>query len=184
MQKKNVLGTDPLSWLKEKDKKENSGSSESNINGQEKQADKPLEQKDVEEISAKSKILKVEAVEVPNIEKVLEKSKHEPVEIPETNKQNEEKAYESYDVTEEHRRKVLGGDAYAYHARTREVTQKESPATMFVIAYTILLLILGFIVYRDLTKQIDVLNTKLTKIEKQVDTGTNNYEETKVNNIW
>ena len=48
-----------------------------------------------------------------------------------------------------------------------ETTQKDSnPATAFVIVYTILLLILGFIVYRDLTKQIDTAEHKTGKHRK------------------
>ncbi len=184
MQKKSVLGADPLGWLKEKDKKGNSKNTDSNIDGQEKRGDKPLEPKDVDGISAKSKIQEANANDIFNIEKAMNISKSEPVGVSGANKLQEEKADEPSDVSEVHRRKVLGEDVYSYHARTREVTQKESPATMFVIVYTVLLLILGFIVYRDLTKQIDTLNTKLTNIEKQVDAGIINYEDTKVNDVW
>ncbi len=185
MKKKNVLGTDPLSWLKEKDKKENLKNTESNIGGQEKQVDKPLEPSGVDEISAKSKIQEVKAAEVSNIEKALKKPNSEPVSVSATHKQEEDETYEtSDDAKVVHGRKVLGEDTYSYHARTREATQKESPATMFVIVYTVLLLILGFIVYRDLTKQIDTLNTKLINLEKQVDAGIINYEDTKVNDVW
>ncbi len=190
MKKKNVLGTDPLSWLKEKDKKENLKNTESNIGGQEKQVDKPPEPSGVDEISAKSKIQEVKAAEVSNIEKALKKPNSEPVSVSATHKREEHKQEEeetcepSDDAKVVHGRKVLGGDAYSYHARTREATQKESPATMFVIVYTVLLLILGFIVYRDLTKQIDTLNTKLINLEKQVDAGIINYEDTKVNDVW
>ena len=65
-----------------------------------------------------------------------------------------------------------------------ETTQKDSPATAFVIVYTVLLLILGFIVYRDLTKQIDRLETKLEIVEKHLDAGLINYEDTKLNDVW
>ena len=185
MKKKDVLGTDPLSWLKEKDKKENPEISECNVVGQEKLVDQPSEPNGIDEISAKSKIKEVKATEVSNIEKTLKKPDHDPVNRSETYKQQEEKTYvSSEDETAVHRKKVLGEDAYSYHARTREVTQKESPATMFVIVYTVLLLILGFIVYRDLTKQIDTLNTKLISLEKRDDAGTINYEDTKVNDVW
>ncbi len=185
MKKKNVLDTDPLSWLKEKDKKGNQKNSESNIDGQEKPVDKPPEPNGVDEICAKSKIQDVKAAEMSKIEKALKKPNSEPVNVSGTHKQEEEETYEaSDDAKVEHRRKVLGEGTYSYHARTREVAQKESPATMFVIVYTVLLLILGFIVYRDLTKQIDTLNTKLTTLEKQVDAGIINYEDTKVNDVW
>jgi hypothetical protein len=46
------------------------------------------------------------------------------------------------------------------------------------------LLILGFIVYRDLTKQIDRLETKLEIVEKQLDAGLINYEDTKLDDVW
>ncbi|MCP4267194.1 MAG: hypothetical protein GY777_16765 [Candidatus Brocadiaceae bacterium] len=185
MKKKNVLGTDPLSWLKEKDNKENLKNTESDIDGQEKQVDKPSEPNDVDEISANIKMQEVKAAGVSNIEKALRKPDSDPVSVSETHKQEEEETCEpSDDEKAVHRRKVLGEDAYSYHSRNREVIQKESPATMFVIVYTVLLLILGFIVYRDLTKQIDTLNTKLTNLEKQVDAGIINYEDTKVNDVW
>ncbi len=184
MQKKNVLGTDPLSWLKEKDKKENPENTERNMNDQKKLADKKLEPKDIDGISAKSKIQAAKITDVSNTEEASKKSKYKPVGVSTTNNLQEEKTDEPNDETEAHRRKVSGEEAYSYHARTREVTQKESPATMFVIAYTVLLIILGFLVYRDLTKQIDILNTKLTNLEKKVDAGMINYEDTKVNDVW
>ncbi len=187
MQKKNALGTDPLSWLKEKDKKENSEKTESNISDQEKLADKRHEPKGPDGIRVQSKEHETKATDVSNVEKAVEKSKYEHDAVSGINKEQEEekKTYKtSDDVTGEHRRKVLGEATYSYHARTREVSQKESPATMFVIVYTVLLLILGFIVYRDLTKQIDVLNTKLTNIEKKVDASKINYKDTKVNDVW
>jgi len=185
MKKKDALGTDPLSWLKEKDKKENPEISECNIDGQEKLVDNSSESNDVGKSSAKSERQEVNAAEVFNVEKALKKPDHEPVSGSGTYKQRKEQNNDSSDDTiDVHRRKVLGEDAYTYHARVREVSQKESPATMFVIVYTVLLLILGFIVYRDLTKQIDTLNTKLINLEKRVDAGIINYEDTKVNDVW
>ncbi len=183
MQKKNVLGTDPLSWLKEKDKKENAERTESKISSHKKVADKQHDPKGSGVVSVQRKV--PVATDKSNIEKAVKKSDNEPVGVSGASVQQEEQAYVSGDdLIEEHRRKVLEGGAYTYHSRAREATQKESPATMFVIVYTVLLLILGFIVYRDLTKQIDALNTKLTNIEKQVDSGKINYEDTKVNDVW
>ncbi len=184
MQKKNVLGTDPLSWLKEKEKKENAEKTESKISSHKEVADKLLEPKGSDVVSVQSKAPE-EATDKSNIEKAVKKSNYEPIGVSGASVQQEEQTCESgVNLTEEHRRKVLGGEAYSYHSRARETTQKESPATMFVIVYTVLLLILGFIVYKDLTKQIDALNTKLTNIEKQVDSGKINYEDTKVNDVW
>lgn len=170
MQKKNALGTDPLSWLKGKDQEEN-------VDNQEKQTDNPAEMKNVGDQEPiirhrESAIMKMQE------EKVYEHGN-----VTETHNIQEEPAYEPRGSKETHRKSILGENAYAYHAKSHETTQKESPATAFVIAYTILLLILGFIVYRDITKQIDSLNTKLENIEKQiVDTGIINREHIK--DIW
>ncbi len=184
MQKKNVLGTDPLRWLKEKDKKENAEEAESKISSQKEVSDKLLEPKGPDGVSVQRKV-PGGTVDKSGIEKMVKKSNYEPIGVSGASVQQEEQTCESSDnLIEGHRRKVLGEEVYSYHSRAREATQKESPATMFVIVYTVLLLILGFIVYRDLTKQIDVLDTKLTKIEKQVDLGKINYEDTKVNDVW
>jgi len=39
------------------------------------------------------------------------------------------------------------------------------------------LLILGFIIYKDLTKQIDRLETKLEVVEKKLNAGIIDYED-------
>ena len=153
MRKKNALGMDPLSWLKGKKK-------------QESQIKNPSE---------------------PNEEIVYESGSvtktHRDNELNLINETLEDRTYEPSDVTEAYRKSILGGKAYGFQVKKpHETTQKDSPATAFVIVYTILLLILGFIVHRDLTKQIDKLNTKLASIEKQVDSGFVNYEET--NDVW
>ncbi len=165
MQKKSVLGTDPLSWLK--------GKSENNINDQEKQIDN---------LPKRNKESNIESnVSEPGV--VTEE--HQDDESNMKNEIQEERVYEPSDVTERHRKAILGKKAYGNHVETsHETTQKESPATAFVIVYTILLLILGFIVYRDLTKQIDKLETKLTTIEQQLDAGLINYEDTKLDDVW
>ncbi len=78
----------------------------------------------------------------------------------------------------------MGKDVYAHHAKSRKATQKDSPATAFVIVYTVLLLILGFIVYKDLTKQINKLETKLERVEKKLDEGVIDYEDTTPDGGW
>ncbi len=184
MRKKNVLGTDPLSWLKEKDKNKSSENIQSDIDNKEKQRDKLFEPKVVIGKSENSKTQEAQTDEVSNIEKAVKITKYEPDSESGMKKQEEEGVHEPGGIAEENRRKVLGEQAYSYHSRTREETQKESPATIFVIVYTVLMLILGFIVYRDLTKQIETLNTKLTNVEKQLDKDKINYEDTKVNDVW
>jgi len=116
--------------------------------------------------------------------KEVKKPKYKSVGVSGTNTLQQEKADEPSDVTEASRKAVLGKGAYGYHVKSRETTQKESPATAFVIVYTVLLLILGFIVYRDLTKQIDRLETKLEVVEKQLDAGLINYEDTRLDDVW
>lgn len=174
MQKKNVLGTDPLSWLKGKIKKENPTG---DISEQEEQIDNPSMRNNESNIESN---IQEEIVFEPGV--VTEEHQDDELHI-KNNKIQEDRAYEPSDVTERHRKAILGEKAYDYHFKTsHETTQKESPATAFVIVYTILLLILGFIVYRDLTKQIDKLDTKLESIEKQVNAGFINYENTK--DVW
>lgn len=174
MQKKNVLGTDPLSWLKGKSKKENPTG---DISDQEEQIDNPSKRNNESNIENN---IQEEFIFEPGV--VTEEHQDDELNI-KNNKIQEDRVYEPSDVTERHRKAILGEKAYDYHFKTpHETTQKESPATAFVIVYTILLLILGFIVYRDLTKQIDKLDTKLESIEKQVNAGFINYENTK--DVW
>lgn len=174
MQKKNVLGTDPLSWLKGKSKKENPTG---DISDQEEQIDNPSKRNNESNIESN---IQEEFIFEPGV--VTEEHQDDELHI-KNNKIQEDRVYEPSDVTERHRKAILGEKAYDYHFKTsHETTQKESPATAFVIVYTILLLILGFIVYRDLTKQIDKLDTKLESIEKQVNAGFINYENTK--DVW
>lgn len=191
MQKKSVLGTDPFKWLKENNKKESAENPKNDIGGQEKQTEKPLdpvidnketgvkhEEKREEEEKA------YEPIDVSEALKLQGNKVHGPGNVTESNNQQEGKAFGLSDITEANRRTVLGKDAYDYHAKPREATQKDSPATAFVIVYTVLLLILGFIVYKDLTKQIDRLETKLELVEKQLDAGLINYEDTKLDDVW
>lgn len=169
MQKKNVLGTDPLSWLKEKDKIEKTESSD---NCQKEPVNNQTDTEEADRINAKSKMQETKASDMSYIENAFKKSKHKPADVSMSEKQQlEDTYYEPRDVSNIHLKKGLAGDAYSYHDTSREAVQKENPATMFVIVYTVLLLILGFIVYRDLTRQIDKLNTKLTNLEKQIDAG-------------
>jgi hypothetical protein len=165
MQKKNALGMDPLSWLKGKNK-------------QESQIKNPSVPNDDNESNIESKIQEEIVYEPDSVTEA-----HRDDELNLKNETLEDKTYEPSDVTETYRKSILGKRAYGFHVKKpHETTQKDSPATAFVIIYTILLLILGFIVYKDLTKQIDTLHTKLASIEKQVDSGFINYEET--NDVW
>jgi hypothetical protein len=191
--KKSVLGSDPFEWLKKDDKKENTENKKSGIGGQKKKAEKPsdpvidkkekdVKQKVKQEVKQEAKPYK--PVDVFITPKPQESKVHEPVKIIEPYIRQEEKSFESSDVSEANREAVLGKDVYAHHAKSRKTTQKDSPATAFVIVYTVLLLILGFIVYKDLTKQINKLETKLERVEKKLDTGLIDYEDTKLDGEW
>ena len=79
----------------------------------------------------------------------------------------EVKPYEPSDVTEKYRNDVLGGKKSARKSRF-STASKENPATIFVVVYTVLLLVLGFLVYKDMTRKINKLETKLTSIERQI----------------
>ncbi len=180
MSKKNVLGSDPFEWLKKDEKKENTGNKKIKVGGQKKQTEKPLEPEGVDGTGAKSKIQGSKAAGSSKIEKTLKLNKiqYEPSGVSETDKLEKEKTFVSSDISEENRKAVLGKDVYAHHAKSRKAIHKDSPATAFVIVYTVLLLILGFIVYKDMTKQINRLETKLELVEKKLDGGLIDYEDT------
>lgn len=202
MSKKSVLGSDPFEWLKGNDKKENTENQKSDIGGQKKQAEKsadPVIAKKETEVKqeVKQEVKHEEKQEVEQEAKV-----YEPVNVPDTPEpqrskvyepakvvkpyipRQEEKTSETSDILEVNRKAVLGKNLYAHHTKPSGTKQKDSPATAFIIVYTVLLLILGFIVYKDLTKQISTLETKLELVEKQLDAGSLNYEDTKPDGGW
>ncbi len=189
MQKKSVLGTDPFKWIKKNNKKENTEALKSDIVGQDKQTEKPLNSvDDNSETGVKHKEKQegktYETIDVSETLKLQGNKVHGSGNVTESYNLQDDNTFESSDISEVNRKAVLGKGAYDYHAKRRETTQKESPATAFVIVYTVLLLILGFIIYRDMTKQIDRLETKLEIIEKQLDAGLINYEDTKLDDVW
>ncbi len=185
MSKKNVLGSDPFEWLKGDDKKGNTEKQKSEIGVQKKQTEKssdPVVSNKEAGVKRKEKqeekVPKPEPIDVSDTPKLQESKVYEPVKVAEPQRQQEEKTFESSDITEANRKAVLGKDVYAHHAKSRKTSQKDSPATAFVIVYTVLLLILGFIIYKDMSKQIDRLETKLELLEKKFDAGLINYDDT------
>lgn len=195
MSKKNVLGSDPFEWLQKDGKKENTENKKSDVGDQKKQAEKPSDpvvdsietgvkpeaKQEVKQETKREEIAyKSIDVSVTPKPKPQESKVYEPVKVAEPHVRQEEEPFEFSDVSEINRKAVLGKDLYAHHAKakSRKTTQKDSPATAFVIVYTVLLLILGFIIYNDLTKQIDRLETKLELVEKKFDTGIIDYEDT------
>ena len=196
MSKKNVLGSDPFEWLKKDDKKENTENKKSAKGDQKKQTEKPSDpiidskktgakqeakQKAKLEVKqeAKKEAIAYKPIDVSASPKPQESKVYEPAKVAEPYVRQEEEPFEFSDISEVNRKAVLGKDLYAHHAKTksRKTSQKDSPATAFVIVYTVLLLILGFIIYKDLTKQIDRLETKLELVEKKFDAGTKDYED-------
>ncbi|MFQ5715215.1 MAG: hypothetical protein ACE5GU_14405 [Candidatus Scalinduaceae bacterium] len=93
-------------------------------------------------------------------------------------KTREVKTYEPSDVTEKLRSEILGKKK-----SSRIATAKENPATIFVVVYTILLLVLGFLVYKDLTGKINKLDAKLTSIEKQTGADPMTYRNAKFDEL-
>jgi hypothetical protein len=103
-------------------------------------------------LTRRVRISKAKATDMPDIENAFKKNKYEPVGISETNQ-----------------KVILGEEVYDYHAKSREKTQKKSPATaFFIISYMILMLILGFIVHTDLTKQLHRVEAKLDNVVSKV----------------
>jgi hypothetical protein len=208
--KKNALGSDPFEWLKGPEKKENTGNQKSDIGGQKKQAEKSpdpvIDKKETvvrQEVKYKEKQKVEQEVKHEEKQEVEKEAKaYEPANVSDTPEPQETKVYESVkvaepytprqeettfessDISEENRKAVLGNDLYAHHTKPRGTKQKDSPATAFVIVYTVLLLILGFIIYKDLTRQISTLETKLEHVEKQLDEGLIDYEDTKPDGGW
>jgi hypothetical protein len=90
----------------------------------------------------------------------------------------EERTYEPSDVTEKLRSDILGGKK-----SSRIATAKENPATIFVVVYTILLLVLGFLVYKDLTRKITKLEAQLTSIERQAGSDPMTYRNAKFDEL-
>jgi hypothetical protein len=83
-------------------------------------------------------------------------------------KMRDVRTYEPSDITEKYRNDILGEKKSSRKSRFSTVGTKENPATIFVVVYTVLLLVLGFFVYKDLTGKINKLDAKLTSMEKQI----------------
>lgn len=124
--------------------------------------------------------------EVINQEKETNKPP-ESHQINESNVENKRQAIEiseTSDVTEKYRTNILGGKESEYKAKLSTTSPKESPATIFVVVYTILLLVLGFLVYRDLTKRINNIDTKISTIEKQLESSYATYDDSVFDERW
>ncbi len=104
-------------------------------------------------------------------EKLIKPFEPKVVDLPKTEQRTqEERTYEPSDVTERLRSEIL-----VKKNPSRIAAAKENPATIFVVVYTILLLVLGFLVYKDLTRKITKLESKLTSIERQTESDPMTY---------
>ncbi len=91
------------------------------------------------------------------------------INLPNTEKKiRDERTYEPSDVTEKYRNDILGAKESGSKSRFSTVRSKQNPATIFVIVYTILLLVLGFLVCIDLTGKINNLDAKITSMGKKI----------------
>lgn len=111
------------------------------------------------------------AIDVSGVEKALKKTKMEPVGIVETGKLENGKSGKPSDIKGTHLKAVSGNEAYDPHAKPRERIQRKGYETLFIVAYMVLMPILGFIAHRDLTKQLNRVETKLDNIEKLLSFG-------------
>ncbi|MCP5002599.1 MAG: hypothetical protein GY941_01415 [Planctomycetes bacterium] len=152
MAKKKALGGDPLSWLKGKYSEEKE---EINSVDQEPQTEKPI---------ATPTPVSSQAEEEEFVQSEYDG--------------NSDKACETRSTTRKRRRIVIDDHEPVYQTSVRTPKQKENPATIFVVVYTVLLLILGFLVFRDMTKKISNLEAKITHLEKQLESDYIRYEDT------
>ncbi len=161
MGKKEALGDDPLSWIRGTN---NAETPEKEANDKEEEAKLPIEPKVDNTTDTEAKEQEKQIVQ-------------EEPEVQIEQEEREKKVYEASDVTEKYRKSIQEENA-------SQTASKEGPATIFVVVYTVLLIILGFLVYRDLSKKINVLETKLTNIEKKIESSYETFENTNRNEIW
>ena len=83
-------------------------------------------------------------------------------------KMRDMRVYETSDITEKYRNDILGAKESGSKSMFSTVGSKKNPATIFVIVYTILLLVLGFLVCGDMSGKINKLEAKITSMEKEI----------------
>ncbi len=217
MNKKKALGTDPLTWLKSKNK-EDKEDKLNNVASKQRKPEKKTHGSVVNLSSPKQKTRETKTEEsggltwkfmniilggkksagkpkpstkaknivggmlfndVGKEEKLIKPFEPKVVDLPKTEQRTqEERIYEPSDVTEKLRSDILGKKK-----SSRIATAKENPATIFVVVYTILLLVLGFLVYKDLTRKITKLEAQLTSIERQTGTDPMTYRNAKFDEL-
>ncbi len=196
MNKKKVLGMDPLTWLKSKNKEDKLN----NVASKQRKSAKKTRGSVVNLSSKRQKTQETKTDESSDLTgkfrniilggkksagkpKPSTKAKntvggmlfndvtYEPSDV--TERFRNEVTYEPSDVTERLRSDIL----------KRKKASRENPATIFVVVYTILLLVLGFLVYKDLTRKITKLESKLTSIERQTESDPMTYRNAKFDEL-
>ncbi len=107
-----------------------------------------------------------ESTDIFGVEEAPEKTEMEPVDIVETVKLENEKSGKPCDIREKRLKAVSGIEAYGLYTWLRQRTQRKSCEALFIVAYMVLMPILGFIVHSDLTKQFNRVDTKLGNVDK------------------
>ena len=190
MKKKKALGMDPLKWLKSKNKEDKEDKLNNVASKQRKPENKPSGASVVNLSSPKQKTRETKTEEPGGLSGKFryiisggKKSAGKPK--PSTKAKNtvggmlfNDVTYEPSDVTERFRSDILGGKK-----SSRIAAAKENPATIFVVVYTILLLVLGFLVYKDLTRKITKLESKLTSIERQTESDPMTYRNARFDEL-
>jgi hypothetical protein len=115
-----------------------------------------------------SGIVNAKATDISNREKALKGISYEPVGVSGADKLEDDKAEELSGMTEADWKDVSGKEANDCHARHRERTLKKGPVTAFIIAYMVLMLILGFLVHSDLSKQLNRVEARLDNVVSKV----------------
>ena len=217
MNKKKVLGMDPLTWLKSKNK-EDKEDKLNNVASKQRKPEKKTHGSVVNLSSPKQKTRETKTEEsggltwkfrniilggkksagkpkpsakakntvggmlfndVGKEEKLIKPFEPKVVDLPKTEQRTqEERTYEPSDVTERLRSEIL-----VKKNPSRIAAAKENPATIFVVVYTVLLLVLGFLVYKDLTRKITKLESKLTSIERQTGSDPMTYRNAKFDEL-
>ncbi len=105
------------------------------------------------------------ATDISSVKEASKKTKIESVGIAEAVKQENGKSGRPGDLRRAGLKAVSGNKAYGSHARPRERTQRKGYEALFIVAYMVLMPILGYIVLRDLAKQFSRVETKLDNVE-------------------
>lgn len=131
---------------------------------------RPLESTDKENISEKEQFIQ-------DIKKTVANSEHTtPSDL---NLSNDKPEIATKQAAGDYKPQSPGSDGKdtvfkRFHKLSRDEEKKKSNkyndnvSTIIVIVYTVLLLVLGFLVYRDLSRRLDILENRVSRIETVV----------------